>query len=132
VYRGTREAAKNVVSKLPAFLHEPARKTEEFARSFFTGGTLFEELGFYYVGPLDGHDLESLLPILENVRDAADGPILVHLVTQQGKGYAPAESSADKDHGVAKSNVITGAQAKPPSNAPSYSSIFAESLIQEA
>ncbi|WEK04838.1 MAG: 1-deoxy-D-xylulose-5-phosphate synthase [Candidatus Devosia phytovorans] len=132
VYRGTREAAKNVVSKLPAFLHEPARKTEEFARSFFTGGTLFEELGFYYVGPVDGHDLDNLIPIFENVRDAAEGPILVHLVTQKGKGYAPAEHSADKYHGVSKFNVITGAQAKPPSNAPSYTSIFADTLIQEA
>jgi 1-deoxy-D-xylulose-5-phosphate synthase len=132
VYRGTREAAKTVVSKLPKFIHEPARKTEEFARSFFTGGTLFEELGFYYVGPVDGHDLENLLPIFENVRDADAGPILIHLVTQKGKGYAPAESSADKYHGVSKFNVITGAQAKAASNAPSYTSIFAESLIQEA
>ena len=132
VYRGTREAAKNVVSRLPKILHEPARKTEEFARSFFTGGTLFEELGFYYVGPIDGHDLESLLPIFDNVRDAAEGPILVHLVTQKGKGYAPAEHSADKYHGVSKFNVITGAQAKAPSNAPSYTNVFAESLIQEA
>nr|WP_295887461.1 1-deoxy-D-xylulose-5-phosphate synthase [uncultured Devosia sp.] len=132
VYRGTREAAKTVVSKLPKFIHEPARKTEEFARSFFTGGTLFEELGFYYVGPVDGHDLENLLPIFENVRDAAEGPILVHLVTQKGKGYAPAEHSADKYHGVSKFNVITGAQAKAASNAPSYTSVFAESLIQEA
>ena len=132
VYRGTREAAKAVVSKLPPFLHEPARKTEEFARSFFTGGTLFEELGFYYVGPIDGHDLDHLLPILENVRDADEGPILIHVVTKKGKGYAPAENSADKYHGVAKFNVITGAQAKAPSNAPSYTSVFAESLIQEA
>jgi 1-deoxy-D-xylulose-5-phosphate synthase len=132
VYRGTREAAKAVVSKLPPFLHEPARKTEEFARSFFTGGTLFEELGFYYVGPIDGHDLDHLLPILENVRDADEGPILIHVVTKKGKGYAPAENSADKYHGVAKFNVITGAQAKAPSNAPSYTTVFAESLIQEA
>ncbi|MFD2647393.1 1-deoxy-D-xylulose-5-phosphate synthase [Devosia albogilva] len=132
VYRGTREAAKAVVSKLPPFLHEPARKTEEFARSFFTGGTLFEELGFYYVGPIDGHDLDHLLPILENVRDAEEGPILIHVVTKKGKGYGPAENSADKYHGVAKFNVITGAQAKAPSNAPSYTSVFAESLIQEA
>jgi 1-deoxy-D-xylulose-5-phosphate synthase len=132
VYRGTREAAKTVVSKLPKFIHEPARKTEEFARSFFTGGTLFEELGFYYVGPVDGHDLENLLPIFENVRDAEAGPILVHLVTQKGKGYAPAEHSADKYHGVSKFNIITGAQAKATSNAPSYTSVFAESLIQEA
>ena len=132
VYRSTREAAKNVVSKLPAFLHEPARKTEEFARSFFTGGTLFEELGFYYVGPIDGHNLDHLLPILDNVRDAAEGPILVHVVTKKGKGYGPAEDSADKYHGVSKFNVITGAQAKTPSNAPSYTNVFAESLIQEA
>jgi len=132
VYRGTREAAKTVVSKLPSFLHEPARKTEEFARSFFTGGTLFEELGFYYVGPVDGHDLDNLVPILENVRDAEAGPILVHLVTQKGKGYEPAENSADKYHGVSKFNVITGAQSKAPSNAPSYTNVFAETLIQEA
>jgi 1-deoxy-D-xylulose-5-phosphate synthase len=132
VYRGTREAAKAVVGKLPKFIHEPARKTEEFARSFFTGGTLFEELGFYYVGPVDGHDLENLVPIFENVRDAEAGPILVHLVTQKGKGYAPAEHSADKYHGVSKFNVITGAQSKAPSNAPSYTNVFAESLIQEA
>lgn len=132
VYRGTREAAKSMVSKLPKMLHEPARKTEEFARSFFTGGTLFEELGFYYVGPIDGHNLEHLLPILENVRDAGEGPILVHAVTRKGKGYAPAENSADKYHGVSKFNVITGAQAKAPSNAPSYTSVFASSLIKEA
>ena len=132
VYRGTREAAKAMVSKLPPFLHEPARKTEEFARSFFTGGTLFEELGFYYVGPIDGHNLDDLLSILENVRDAETGPILIHAVTKKGKGYGPAESSADKYHGVNKFNVITGAQTKPPSNAPSYTSVFASSLIQEA
>ncbi|MBD8067282.1 1-deoxy-D-xylulose-5-phosphate synthase [Devosia sp. PTR5] len=132
VYRGTREAAKTIVHKLPPFLHEPARRTEEFARSFFTGGTLFEELGFYYVGPIDGHNLEHLVPILENVRDAGEGPILVHVVTRKGKGYAPAENSADKYHGVSRFNVITGAQAKAPSNAPSYTSVFASSLIQEA
>jgi 1-deoxy-D-xylulose-5-phosphate synthase len=132
VYRGTRQAAKAVVSKLPPFLHEPARKTEEFARSFFTGGTLFEELGFYYVGPIDGHNLDDLLPILENVRDADAGPILIHAVTKKGKGYAPAEDSADKYHGVSKFNVITGAQAKAVSNAPSYTNVFAETLIQEA
>mgnify|MGYP004508529373 CR=1 FL=1 len=132
VYRGIREGAKSVTRKLPKVLHEPARKTEEFARSFFTGGTLFEELGFYYVGPIDGHDLQSLVPILENVRDAEEGPILVHLVTQKGKGYGPAEDSADKYHGVSKFNVITGAQSKAPSNAPSYTNVFAETLIQEA
>ena len=131
-YRGTREAAKTIVHKLPPFLHEPARKTEEFARSFFTGGTLFEELGFYYVGPIDGHNLEDLISILENVRDFGSGPILVHAVTKKGKGYAPAENSADKYHGVNKFNVITGAQTKAPSNAPSYTAVFASSLIQEA
>jgi 1-deoxy-D-xylulose-5-phosphate synthase len=132
VYRGTREAAKTIVSKLPPFLHEPARKTEEFARSFLTGGTLFEELGFYYVGPIDGHNLDHLLPVLENVRDADTGPILVHAVTKKGKGYGPAEDSDDKYHGVSKFNVVTGAQAKAPSNAPSYTNVFAESLIEEA
>src|SRR5690554_6826900 len=120
VYRGAREAAKSVVSKLPQFLHEPARRTEEFARSFFTGGTLFEELGFYYVGPIDGHNLDHLLPILDNVRDAEEGPILVHVVTQKGKGYPPAENSADKYHGVVKFDVATGTQAKAKSNAPAY------------
>jgi 1-deoxy-D-xylulose-5-phosphate synthase len=132
VYRGAREAAKSFVTKLPKMLHEPARRTEEFARSFLTGGTLFEELGFYYVGPIDGHNLDHLLPVLDNVRDSMDGPILVHVVTKKGKGYAPAEDAADKYHGVSKFNVITGAQAKAVSNAPSYTSVFAESLIQEA
>jgi 1-deoxy-D-xylulose-5-phosphate synthase len=132
VYRGMRETAKTIAKKLPPFFHEPARRTEEFARSFFTGGTLFEELGFYYVGPIDGHNLDHLLPVLANVRDAGEGPILVHVVTRKGKGYAPAEDSADKYHGVSKFNVITGAQAKAPSNAPSYTNVFAESLIQEA
>ncbi|GHA38239.1 1-deoxy-D-xylulose-5-phosphate synthase [Devosia pacifica] len=132
VYRNMRETAKSLARRLPPFFHEPARRTEEFARSFFTGGTLFEELGFYYVGPIDGHNLDHLLPVLENVRDSETGPILVHVVTKKGKGYAPAEDSADKYHGVSKFNVITGAQAKAPSNAPSYTSVFAESLIQEA
>ena len=131
-YRGTRDAARSVVSKLPRVLYEPARKTEEFARSFFTGGTLFEELGFYYVGPIDGHNLDHLLPVLDNVREMEKGPILIHVVTKKGKGYEPAENSADKYHGVSKFNVITGAQTKAPSNAPSYTSVFAESLIQEA
>ena len=131
-YRGTRDAAKSIVSKLPKPLHEPARKTEEFARSFFTGGTLFEELGFYYVGPIDGHNLDHLLPVLDNVREMEKGPVLIHVVTKKGKGYAPAENSADKYHGVSKFNVITGAQTKAPSNAPSYTSVFASSLIQEA
>ena len=132
VYRGMRETAKTIAKKLPSVFHEPARRTEEFARSFFTGGTLFEELGFYYVGPIDGHNLDHLLPVLTNVRDAGEGPILVHVVTKKGKGYGPAEDSADKYHGVSKFNVITGAQAKAPSNAPSYTSVFARALIDEA
>ncbi|MDB5561921.1 MAG: 1-deoxy-D-xylulose 5-phosphate synthase [Hyphomicrobiales bacterium] len=131
-YRGLRNTAKQLAMLLPRVFHEPARRTEEFARSFFTGGTLFEELGFYYVGPIDGHNLDHLMPVLSNVRDAGQGPILVHVVTKKGKGYAPAEQSDDKYHGVAKFNVITGAQAKAPSNAPSYTSVFAEALIQEA
>ena len=132
VYRGARKTAKQIVEALPQIFHEPARRTEEFARAWWTGGTLFEELGFYYVGPIDGHNLDHLLPVLENVRDSEDGPILVHVVTKKGKGYAPAEDSADKYHGVSKFNVITGAQAKAPSNAPSYTSVFASSLIDEA
>jgi len=131
-YRGLREKAKNIVEFLPRFFAEKARMTEEFARGFWTGGTLFEELGFYYVGPIDGHNLDHLLPVLKNVRDAKAGPILVHVVTQKGKGYGPAEHAADKYHGVSRFNVITGAQAKNVSNAPSYTSVFAASLIEVA
>ena len=131
-YRGLRDTAKSITGKMPKIIHETARKTEEFARSFFTGGTLFEELGFFYVGPIDGHNLNDLVDVLHNVRDMPDGPILVHVVTKKGKGYGPAEDSADKYHGVSKFNVITGAQAKPPANAPSYTSVFASSLIDEA
>jgi 1-deoxy-D-xylulose-5-phosphate synthase len=131
-YRGIRDTAKSITGKMPKIIHETARKTEEFARSFFTGGTLFEELGFFYVGPIDGHNLNDLVDVLQNVRDADSGPILIHVVTKKGKGYAPAESAADKYHGVTKFNVITGAQAKAPSNAPSYTSVFGQSLIQEA
>jgi len=131
-YRTLRNRAKQITDKLPEFVREGARRTEEFTRGFFTGGTLFEELGFYYVGPIDGHDLDHLLPVLKNVRDAQDGPILVHVVTQKGKGYGPAESSADKYHGVSKFDVVTGEQAKAKANAPSYTRVFAESLVQEA
>ncbi|WP_319499180.1 1-deoxy-D-xylulose-5-phosphate synthase [uncultured Cohaesibacter sp.] len=126
-----RDAAKQLAHQLPRFFKEKAAKAEEFARSFVTGGTLFEELGFYYVGPIDGHNLEHLLPILRNVRDTDKGPILVHVVTQKGKGYAPAEHASDKYHGVSKFDVVTGAQLKPPSNAPSYTRIFGESLAKE-
>ena len=131
-YRGFRDTAKSITGKMPRVIHETARKTEEFARSFFTGGTLFEELGFFYVGPIDGHNLNDLVDVLQNVRDHESGPVLIHAVTKKGKGYVPAESSADKYHGVSKFNVITGAQAKAPSNAPSYTNVFAEALIQEA
>ncbi len=131
-YRGLRETAKNIVEHLPDFISEKARKTEEFARGFWAGGTLFEELGFYYVGPIDGHNLDHLLPILRNVRDAEAGPFLVHVVTQKGKGYPPAEDSPDKYHGVSRFNIVTGTQDKSPSNAPSYTSVFASSLIAEA
>jgi 1-deoxy-D-xylulose-5-phosphate synthase len=132
LYRGVRDRAKSITEKMPRIVHETARKTEEFARSFFTGGTLFEELGFFYVGPIDGHNVDDLVDVFNNIRDAEGGPILVHVVTHKGKGYEPAETSADKYHGVGKFNVITGAQAKAPSNAPSYTAVFAESLIDEA
>lgn len=131
-YRSLRENAKQLAKKLPKFLQDKARKSEEYARAFWTGGSLFEELGFYYVGPIDGHNLDHLLPVLKNVRDMQNGPILIHVVTQKGKGYAPAEAAADKYHGVNKFDVITGAQAKPPANAPSYTKIFGTSLIEEA
>ncbi|MEN5082595.1 1-deoxy-D-xylulose-5-phosphate synthase [Bosea sp. TWI1241] len=131
-YRSLREIGKHLAERLPRFFHEKAKRTEEFARGFFTGGTLFEELGFYYVGPIDGHNLDHLLPVLRNVRDAQDGPILVHVVTQKGKGYAPAEASADKYHGVVKFDPVTGQQAKAPANAPSYTGVFANALIKAA
>ncbi|UIJ71165.1 1-deoxy-D-xylulose-5-phosphate synthase [Aurantimonas sp. HBX-1] len=131
-YRTLRDRAKHITQRLPEFMREGARKTEEYTRAFFTGGTMFEELGFYYVGPIDGHDFDHLLPVLKNVRDAKTGPILVHVITKKGKGYAPAESSDDKYHGVSKFDVITGTQAKSKGNAPSYTAVFAESLIQEA
>ncbi len=131
-YRNLRETAKQLGKKLPKFIYEKAARAEEFARNFWTGGTMFEELGFYYVGPIDGHNLDDLLPILKNVRDMETGPILVHVVTQKGKGYAPAEASADKYHGVVTFDVVTGAQAKPKANAPAYTKVFGESLIKEA
>jgi 1-deoxy-D-xylulose-5-phosphate synthase len=131
-YRTLRDIGKQLARHLPKFFEEKAGRAEEFARGFWTGGTLFEELGFYYVGPIDGHNLDHLLPVLRNVRDAEAGPILVHVVTQKGKGYAPAEISADKYHGVVKFDVATGTQAKSKSNAPQYTKVFAESLIKEA
>jgi 1-deoxy-D-xylulose-5-phosphate synthase len=131
-YRGIRETAKQLAKKLPKFIYEKAQRAEEFARGFWTGGTMFEELGFYYVGPIDGHNLDHLLPILKNVRDTETGPVLVHVVTKKGKGYAPAEAAADKYHGVVTFDVVTGAQAKAKANAPSYTKVFGESLIKEA
>ncbi|MDR6510663.1 1-deoxy-D-xylulose-5-phosphate synthase [Novosphingobium capsulatum] len=127
-----RELAKRLSRKLPRPLHHAAKKTDEFARGMAMGGTLFEELGFYYVGPIDGHNLEQLIPVLENVRDAAQGPCLVHVVTQKGKGYAPAEAAADKYHGVQKFDVITGEQAKSAGGPPSYTNVFAQALMAEA
>ncbi|SFI65261.1 1-deoxy-D-xylulose-5-phosphate synthase [Bosea sp. OK403] len=131
-YRSLREVAKHLAERLPRFFHDKAKRTEEYARGFWTGGTLFEELGFYYVGPIDGHNLDHLLPVLRNVRDAGNGPILVHVVTQKGKGYAPAEATPDKYHAVVKFDPVTGLQAKAPANAPSYTSVFGNALIKAA
>ena len=131
-FLGLRDLAKRIARKLPRPLHKAAKKTDEFARGMAMGGTLFEELGFYYVGPVDGHNLDQLIPVLENVRDAAEGPCLIHVVTQKGKGYAPAEAAADKYHGVQKFDVVTGTQAKAPPGPPSYTGVFAKALIAEA
>ena len=131
-YLKLRDVGKQLTAHLPKRLDEFITRGVEHARGFWTGGTLFEELGFYYVGPIDGHNLDHLLPVLRNVRDAETGPILVHVVTQKGKGYAPAETSADKYHGVVKFDVATGAQAKSKSSAPQYTKVFGESLIKEA
>ncbi|MZR22131.1 1-deoxy-D-xylulose-5-phosphate synthase [Sneathiella chungangensis] len=131
-YRSLRELAKQVASLLPDPLERTARRAEEFARGMMTGGTLFEEMGFYYVGPIDGHNLEHLIPVLKNARESKYGPILIHCVTQKGKGYPPAEAAPDKYHGVSKFDVITGAQAKATPNAPTYTKVFAQSLIEQA
>ncbi len=129
-YRSFRRFAKKMIE--PIGLKIPARKAEEYLRGFAMGGTLFEELGFYYVGPIDGHDLKILLPVLENCRAMQNGPILLHVVTQKGKGYAPAEIATDKYHGVAKFDVVTGQQNKPKPNAPAYQNVFGQSLVKEA
>src|SRR5688572_26442846 len=131
-YLTLRHLAQRFARKLPSPLHNAARKAEEFARGMATGGTLFEELGFYYVGPVDGHNVDLLVQILENVRDAEEGPMLVHVVTKKGKGYGPAEAAADKYHGVQKFDVITGAQAKAEPGPPSYTAVFAKALTAEA
>src|SRR3954468_17579233 len=131
-YTSLREIGKQIAKRMPKSVEEKALRVEEYARGFLTGGTLFEELGFYYVGPIDGHNLDQLVPVLKNVRDAENGPILIHVVTQKGKGYAPAEASSDKYHGVVKFDVATGKQDKAKANAPSYTKVFSESLVKEA
>lgn len=131
-YRSLREIGKQVAKRLPKFVEKGAQRAEEYARGFLSGGTLFEELGFYYVGPIDGHNLDHLLPVLKNVRDSKVGPTLIHVVTEKGKGYTPAEAASDKYHGVVKFDVATGKQAKAQANAPSYTKVFGETLVQEA
>ncbi|HYH70419.1 MAG TPA: 1-deoxy-D-xylulose-5-phosphate synthase [Methyloceanibacter sp.] len=131
-YLTLRRFAQRFARKLPKRLHLMARRMEEYSRGLWTGGTLFEELGFYYVGPVDGHDVDGLVKILENVRDAADGPMLVHVVTKKGKGYAPAEAAADKYHGVQKFDVITGTQVKAEAGPPAYQNVFGDALARLA
>jgi 1-deoxy-D-xylulose-5-phosphate synthase len=131
-YRSLREIGRQITSHFPKVIQDKAALAEELARGFVTGGTLFEELGFYYVGPIDGHNFDHLLPVLKNVRDSQHGPILLHVVTQKGKGYAPAEASDDKYHGVVKFDVATGVQVKAKPSAPSYTKVFGESLVREA
>ena len=131
-YRSVRHTVKKLAKLLPPFLEQRAVAIEEYARGLVTGGTLFDELGFFYVGPIDGHNIEHLLPVLKNVRDAKNGPFLVHVVTKKGKGYEPAEKSADKYHGVVKFDVATGAQMKSKAAAPAYTKVYAEALIKEA
>jgi 1-deoxy-D-xylulose-5-phosphate synthase len=128
-----RDLAAKMAKRFPRSIERTAKRAEEYARGILTGGTLFEELGFYYVGPIDGHNMDHLLPVLRNLRDHEEGgPVLLHVVTQKGKGYAPAEASADKYHGVTRFNVITGELAKAPPGPPSYTKVFANGLIAEA
>jgi 1-deoxy-D-xylulose-5-phosphate synthase len=132
-YRGLRHLAKEVTEIFPEAIQQAARRAEHLARDIVTGGTLFEQLGFYYVGPIDGHNLDHLLPVLQNIRDGrGDGPVLIHVVTEKGHGYPPAEAAADKLHAVAKFDVVTGAQAKAKAGPPTYTRVFGQSLIQEA
>ena len=131
-YLGFRNLAKQLARKMPKSIEKAAAKAEEYGRGMVTGGTLFEELGFYYVGPIDGHDMDHLVPVLENVREITDAPVLVHVVTQKGKGYEFAEASGDKYHGVAKFDVVSGKQHKGKTNAPSYTSVFGSQLVEEA
>ncbi|MBB4659201.1 1-deoxy-D-xylulose-5-phosphate synthase [Parvularcula dongshanensis] len=131
-YIGFRNFAKQLARRFPKQLEKVAAKAEEYGRGMVTGGTMFEELGFYYVGPIDGHNLDHLIPVLENVREIKDGPVLVHVVTQKGKGYEFAENAGDKYHGVAKFDVVSGKQHKAKGNAPSYTSVFGDQLVKEA
>jgi 1-deoxy-D-xylulose-5-phosphate synthase len=131
-YMGMREIGKKLTAYLGKRVDRAITRAVEHARGYVTGGTMFEELGFYHIGPIDGHNLEHMIPVLKNVRDNYDGPVLIHVITQKGKGYAPAEAASDKYHGVNKFDVITGAQAKAPANAPSYTSVFGSSLVIEA
>ena len=132
-YRSMRHLGREIAKKFPKPLADAARRAEEYARGLMTGGTMFEELGFFYIGPIDGHNLDHLLPILRNVRDAEEpGPILVHVITKKGKGYGPAENAPDKGHAVAKFDIVTGAQVKPTLKSPTYTKVFAQSLIKEA
>jgi len=131
-YQSMRKFGKKVAGHLPRPFHDMARKAEEYARGMVTGGTFFEEMGFHYVGPIDGHNMEHLVPVLKNVREINDKPVLVHVVTQKGKGYAPAESAADKLHAVVKFDVVSGQQTKAQSNAPQYTKVFANELIKQA
>jgi len=131
-YLGIRSLASRAVKKMSRRMHEGLRRAEEYSRGMVTGGTLFEELGFYYVGPIDGHNLDHLIPVLENVRDTSEGPVLIHVVTEKGKGYAPAENSADKYHGVPKFNVVTGEKAKGKAGPPNYQNVFGDTLAKLA
>jgi len=130
-YRSARDFAKQLTRKLPKMLEDTARRAEEYARTLVTGGTMFEEMGIYYVGPIDGHNLDHLLPVLKNIRDdEGQGPVLLHVVTQKGYGYTPAETASDKYHGVGRFDVVTGKQVKATTNAPSYTKVFAEELLR--
>lgn len=131
-YMGFRDLGKKLTAYLGKNIDRAITRAVEHARGYVTGGTMFEEMGFYHIGPIDGHSFDHLLPVLRNVRDNGRGPVLIHVVTQKGKGYPPAEAAADKYHGVNKFDVITGARARVKPNAPSYTSVFAEALVQEA
>ena len=131
-YMGMRDIGKKMTAYLGQTIDRAITRAVEHARGYVTGGTMFEELGFYHIGPIDGHNLEHLLPVLRNVRDNSNGPVIIHVVTQKGKGYGPAEAASDKYHGVSKFDVITGTQSKSIANAPSYTSVFAKALVQEA